>query len=113
MTSLAGKIIVVTGAGRRLGRAFAEGAAMIGAAAVPELVYECGRSRLAALRKSGHEATFLALDSGEPGCVGAMADAVGKRYGRIDGLAYYSSIAIGFGGTTFEEIAIEIWDYVI
>ena len=54
MTSLTGKIIVVTGAGRGLGRAFAEGAAKAGAAAVvvAELVEEWGRATVAALQKS-------------------------------------------------------------
>src|SRR6185503_17093719 len=115
MTQLAGKIIVVTGAGRGLGRAFAEGAAKAGAAAVvvAELVDEWGRATVAALQKSGHESMFVALDLGEPSSVAAMADAIGKRYGRIDGLVNNGAIATGIGGKTFEEIDIETWDKVM
>jgi len=115
MTQLAGKIIVVTGAGRGLGRAFAEGAARAGAAAVvvAELVDDWGRATVAALKKSGHESMFVALDLGEPASVAAMADAVGKRYGRIDGLVNNGAIATGIGGKTFEEIDLDTWDKVM
>ena len=115
MTSLTGKIIVVTGAGRGLGRAFAEGAAKAGAAAVvvAELVADWGRETAEALAKSGHRAMFVALDLGEPASVAAMAEAVGKRYGRIDGLVNNGAIATGIGGKTFEEIDIETWDKVM
>ena len=115
MTSLSGKIIVVTGAGRGLGRAFAEGAAKAGAAAVvvAELVDEWGRATAAALQKSGYESMFVALDLGDPASVAAMAAAIGKRYGRIDGLVNNGAIATGIGGKTFEEIDVDTWDKVM
>src|SRR6185436_15334223 len=67
----------------------------------------------AALQKSGHESMFVALDLGEPASVAAMAEAVGKRYGRIDGLVNNGAIATGIGGKTFEEIDIDTWDKVM
>jgi NAD(P)-dependent dehydrogenase (short-subunit alcohol dehydrogenase family) len=42
-----------------------------------------------------------------------MAETVGKRYGRIDGLVNNGAIATGIGGKTFEEIDIETWDKVM
>ena len=115
MSQLKDKIIVVTGAGRGLGRAFAEGAAKAGAAAVivAELVDEWGHGTADALKKDGHDSMFVALDLGDPASVAAMADAVGKRYGRIDGLVNNGAIATGIGGKTFEEIDIDIWDKVM
>ena len=115
MSQLKDKIIVVTGAGRGLGRAFAEGAAKAGAAAVivAELVDEWGRAAAEALKKGGHDSMFVALDLGDPASVAAMAEAVGKRYGRIDGLVNNGAIATGIGGKTFEEIDLDIWDKVM
>lgn len=115
MSQLAGKIIVVTGAGRGLGRAFAEGAAKAGAAAVivAELVDEWGRGTADALKKGGYNSMYVALDLGDPASVAAMAEAVGKRYGRIDGLVNNGAIATGIGGKTFEEIDVDYWDKVM
>jgi NAD(P)-dependent dehydrogenase (short-subunit alcohol dehydrogenase family) len=115
MTQLAGKIIVVTGAGRGLGRAFAEGAAKAGAAAVivAELIEEWGRDTAHTLKQKGCDTLYVPLDLGEPASVEAMAAAIGKRYGRIDGLVNNGAIATGIGGETFEEIDLETWDKVM
>jgi NAD(P)-dependent dehydrogenase (short-subunit alcohol dehydrogenase family) len=115
MTQLAGKIVVVTGAGRGLGRAFAEGAARAGAAAVvvAELVEDWGRGTAAALEQAGHASMFVSLDLGDPASVAAMAAAVGKRFGRIDGLVNNGAIATGIGGKGFEEIDLDTWDRVM
>jgi NAD(P)-dependent dehydrogenase (short-subunit alcohol dehydrogenase family) len=115
MGLLDGKVVVITGAGRGLGRAFAQGAAHAGAQAVivAELVEEWGRASASALAEAGHEAVYLPLDLEDPGSVGAMAAAVGARYGRIDGLVNNGAIATGIGGKTFEEIDIETWDRVM
>lgn len=115
MGQLDGKIIVVTGAGRGLGRAFALGAAAAGAAAVviAELVADWGRATAEAVEKSGHRALFVALDLADPASVSAMAETVGKAFGRIDGLVNNGAIATGIGGKTFEEIDIDTWDRVM
>lgn len=115
MKQLTGKIIVVTGGGRGLGRAFAEGAAAAGAEAVviAELVAEWGQATAAALTKAGHNAVFVPLDLGEPASVAAMGEEIGRRFGRIDGLVNNGAIATGIGGKTFEEIDIETWDRVM
>lgn len=114
MAALAGKIVVVTGAGRGLGRAFAEGAARAGAAVVvAELVDEWGRAAAAALAEAGHEAWFQKLDLGDPASVAAAAEAIGRRHGRIDGLVNNGAVATGIGGKSFDEIDVETWDRVM
>jgi len=112
---LDGKVIVVTGAGRGLGRAFAEACAEAGAAAVviAEINRDWGEATAASLQAAGHDAPFIAVDLGVPDSVGAMAAAIGERYGRIDGLVNNAAIATGIGGKTFEEIDLETWDRVM
>jgi NAD(P)-dependent dehydrogenase (short-subunit alcohol dehydrogenase family) len=55
----------------------------------------------------------VALDLADPASVADMAETVGKRYGRIDGLVNNGAVATGIGGKTFEEIDIETWDRVM
>ncbi|HVO16644.1 MAG TPA: SDR family oxidoreductase [Alphaproteobacteria bacterium] len=115
MAALAGKTIVVTGAGRGLGRAFAEACAKAGAAAVviAELNAEWGRAAAEAIKTPGCEALFVPVDIGDPESVAALAAAVGKRFPRVHGLVNNAAIATGVGGKTFEEIDIETWDRVM
>ena len=115
MSQLDGKIILITGAGRGLGRAFAEACAAAGAGAViiAEINEEWGRGAAKAVAALGCESVFLPLDLGDPGSVAAMAEEAGKRYGRLDGLVNNGAIATGVGGKTFEEIDVETWDRVM
>jgi NAD(P)-dependent dehydrogenase (short-subunit alcohol dehydrogenase family) len=113
--SLQGRTIVITGAGRGLGRAFAEACATAGAAAIvlADINSEWGESTAEALRKSGATAAFLPVDLGDPDSITAFAAAVEAKFGRIDGLVNNGAIATGIGGKTFEEIDIETWDRVM
>jgi len=115
MGALDGKVIVVTGAGRGLGRAFAEACAEAGAelVVVAEINETWGRDTAAALDEAGYRALFVPLDLGDPASVAAMAETVAARCGRIDGLVNNAAIATGIGGKTFEEIDIETWDRVM
>lgn len=113
--SLAGRTIVITGAGRGLGRAFAEAcaAASCDAIVVADIRADWGEAAAEALRKAGADATFLAVDLGDPKSIAAFAAEVEARYGRIDGLVNNGAIATGIGGKTFEEIEVETWDKVM
>jgi len=115
MGALDGKVIVVTGAGRGLGRAFAEACAEAGAemVVVAEINEDWGRDTADALGKAGYEAVFVPLDLGDPDSITAMAESIAARCGRIDGLVNNGAIATGIGGKTFEEIDIETWDKVM
>jgi NAD(P)-dependent dehydrogenase (short-subunit alcohol dehydrogenase family) len=115
MGALDGKVIVVTGAGRGLGRAFAEACAGAGAemVVIAEINEDWGRETAHALGNAGYETLFVPLDLGDPESVTAMAREIGERCGRIDGLVNNGAIATGIGGKTFEEIDIETWDRVM
>jgi NAD(P)-dependent dehydrogenase (short-subunit alcohol dehydrogenase family) len=113
--SLQDRIVLITGAGRGLGRAFAEACAAAGAddILVADVRADWGEATAEKLKKSGARATFLPVDLGDPQSITALAAAVEARHGRLDGLVNNGAIATGIGGKTFEEIDIETWDKVM
>lgn len=109
------RIIVVTGAGRGLGKAFAEACATADAktVVVADLNAQWGQATADALQQQGADAIFLPVDLADPDSVAAFGEELGRRYGRIDGLVNNAAIATGIGGKTFEEIDIATWDRVM
>ena len=111
--SLSGRTVLVSGAGRGLGRAFAEACAEHGARVIlSDLDAAAGEAAAAELRAAGHDATALSVDIGDPDSVAALAAAVTERFGAIHGLLNNAAIATGIGGKSFDEIDIETWDRV-
>ena len=114
MGQLDGRIVVVTGAGRGLGRAFAEACGGAGATVVvAELDEELGTSATEQLREAGHDVAFAPVDIASPDSVAALASHVARDYGRVDGLVNNAAVATGIGGKSFEEIDVETWDRVM
>jgi NAD(P)-dependent dehydrogenase (short-subunit alcohol dehydrogenase family) len=114
VVSLKDKIVVITGGGRGLGRAYAEACCEAGAKVIiAELREALGRDAAATLSARGFEAAFIPLDLADPASVRAMADAIGRKYGRIDGLVNNGAIAESIAGKTFEELSVEDWDRIM
>ena len=113
--SLKGRTILITGAGRGLGRAFAEACAGAGAEKIliADIRADWGEATVEALREQGADASFLPVDLGDPKSIEAFGAKVGAQHGSIDGLVNNGAIATGIGGKTFEEIDIETWDKVM
>ena len=108
------RIVVVTGGGRGLGRAFAEACCVAGATVVvADIDAQTGAAATEALAADGHRASFVYTDIAAPDSVAALAEVVARDYGRIDGLVNNAAIATGIGGRTFEEIDVETWDRVM
>ncbi len=112
---LAGRIIVITGAARGLGRGFAEACAKAGAQhiIIGDIRDDLGEEAAAALRAGGTSAEFCHVDLGDADSIAAFAQTIERRHGHIDGLVNNGAIATGIGGKTFEEIDVETWDLVM
>jgi NAD(P)-dependent dehydrogenase (short-subunit alcohol dehydrogenase family) len=109
--SLAGKRILVTGAARGLGQAFAQAAADAGAAVMlADLLADRGRATADAV---GHGAGFVRIDLADPASVAGAVEEAAARLGGLDGLVNNAAIATGIGGKLFDEIDIATWDRVM
>ena len=114
MMPLANRTIVVTGAGRGLGRAFAAACAGAGATVViADRDASLGEASCRAIVERGQAAMFLPVDLADPAAIDRFGAALAERLDRIDGLVNNAAVATGIGGKTFEEIDIETWDRVM
>jgi NAD(P)-dependent dehydrogenase (short-subunit alcohol dehydrogenase family) len=113
--TLEGRIIVVTGAGRGLGRAFARACAEARATTivVAEIDAATGEATARDLRAAGADAIFLPVDIGDPASIDGFGNELARRCGHIDGLVNNAAIATGIGGKTYDEIDIDTWDRVM
>ena len=113
--TLVGRIIVVTGAARGLGRAFAEACAREGAEAVviADIEAELGEAAAREMRAEGFNVEFMRYDQGDPASIDAFAAAVTAKFGRVDGLVNNAAIATGIGGKLYDEIDVATWDRVM
>ena len=110
---LTGKRVVVTGAARGLGRAFAGAALDAGARVViADILEERGRETAAELSSDG-DVAFHAVDLADPASIVALAEAANASLGGVDGLINCAAIATGIGGKMTDEIDIETWDRVM
>jgi NAD(P)-dependent dehydrogenase (short-subunit alcohol dehydrogenase family) len=111
---LQGRTIVVTGAARGLGRAIAdacarEGARLILADILAEELAETARD----LETRGASVRWLNLDLGDPASIEAFARDIAQREGTVHGLVNNAAIATGVGGSSYDEIEIDLWDRVM
>ncbi|MGE3744403.1 MAG: SDR family NAD(P)-dependent oxidoreductase [Sphingomonadaceae bacterium] len=103
---LAGRAVIITGAGRGLGEAFARHAAACGAGVVVDDVDLPEAEAVAeAIRAAGGAAVASGLSVGEPDQARALADLCIERFGRIDGLI--NNAAVFYIRSIWEEDPIE------
>ena len=111
MRGLKDKVVVVTGAGRGIGRATAQRFAEEGSKVVlAELSEALGQQGAEELRAQGHEASFVQVDISQRESVQGMVAAVKERYGRIDALINNAGI---LADKTLRKLSDDEFDRVI
>ena len=107
----AGKRIIVTGAARGLGFAFAERLGREGASVViADIDSALGVEAEHKLAQSGVEARFVETDISSETSVEAMALEAAKNCDGIHGLVANAGWANNVGGKAYDQIAPETWD---
>ena len=105
---LTGKVALVTGAARGIGRAVAQVFAAEGAQVVlSDIESAAGEASAEAIRQAGGEARFLACDVGDKGQVEALIAAAVEAYGYLDIAVANAGIVIA---KDFLELEEEDWD---
>jgi NAD(P)-dependent dehydrogenase (short-subunit alcohol dehydrogenase family) len=109
---LKGKVAIVTGAGRGIGRAIAQVFAAEGAAVVVAArTASEGNACVAQIQDAGGEAFFQQTDVSRRVDVQRLVDACLERYGRLDILV--NNAGIGGSGKPLYESDEEDWDLVL
>jgi NAD(P)-dependent dehydrogenase (short-subunit alcohol dehydrogenase family) len=109
---VSGKVVIISGATKGLGRAFAFGLARAGARIVvssrkPDL---CATTAAEISEQTGAETLGLACHVGQWDAIPQFIDAVTERFGRIDGLINNAGISPAF--VHLVDMTSEYWDKV-
>ena len=107
-SSVQGKVVIVTGASRGIGRAIAEcyGAQGMKVVCAARSV-EQGEAVADGIREKGGDAIFIQTDCSKAAAIQELVDKTVAHYGRLDGVV--SNAGIGMGGTPLHEY--EVADY--
>ena len=109
--SFAGKVAIVTGGARGIGRAYAEALAQAGASVmIADMLETQGAATVAAIRAQGHIASFRSVDVSDPQATEAMARATADEFGGIDIFINNAAMFASLKGGPFTDISVERWD---
>jgi NAD(P)-dependent dehydrogenase (short-subunit alcohol dehydrogenase family) len=106
MTTLAGKVVLITGAARGLGLEYARSLGQAGAHVVAGDITDCTDAAVAA----GNDAFAVPLDVTDVAACDSMAERAMEKFGRIDGLINNAALYGSLRGGRFNQIAETDWD---
>ena len=112
MSQLEGKVAIVTGAARGLGRAYAEAMAQEGAAILACDINSCDDTVAAIVAAGGRAAATVTDISSMASCT-AMAEQAVQAFGKIDVLVNNAALYAGLKGARFENLDEAQWDAVM
>ncbi len=108
---LSGKAVLVTGAGKGLGRTYALALAAAGAnIAVADIDLESAKRTAGEIDAGGSRALAIGADVSDEASAREMAESAGATFGRIDALVNNAGI---YPLRPFEEIDLEEWNRVL
>lgn len=112
MTDLSGRVGIVTGSARGMGRAYALGAAAAGAAVVIADVSD-GSAVVREIVEAGSQAIDLHVDVSDEASAEAMVRTTVEAFGRVDFLVNNAGLYATLGIKPFTSITVEEWDQVM
>src|SRR5438477_578207 len=108
---LSDRVVIVTGAGRGIGRAYALGLAAEGARVVAADVLDC-KPVGTEIETRGGQALAVACDVSREADTQRLATETLARFGRIDALVNNAALYGNLERRPFMEIPVEEWDLV-
>lgn len=112
--NVAGRVVIITGAGQGIGREYARQFSAAGAIPViAELHAESARRVAADIEAAGGQALPVPTDVADPASVSKLVEAVTRKYGRVDVLVNNAAIFTSLKMRPFDQIPLEEWDQVL
>ena len=111
---LEGRVAIITGGGRGLGRVYAAAYAKEGATVVvADVDADAGPAVVREIEDGGGQALFVPTDVADRSAVDAMASGAVQAFGRIDVLVNNAAIYDGIRCAPAEELTEDEWDLVL